>query len=94
MDIPAASRMPSQEVISLKSGGISASEALELHVSDDGQERISSAVARLSYNTGHGDFCFGRLVDRHQYANWSDKSLTDGSSGAPIPELNGFQRYE
>lgn len=56
-------------------------------------------TSRQGYNTGHGDFCFGRLIDRKK------KSLVDpsgedikwfagitGSNGVPVVELDDFQR--
>lgn len=57
-------------------------------------------ASRLSYNTGHGDFCFSRLVDWQKYhfdANNEEEKLwcmgITGSNGVPVVELGGFQRY-
>lgn len=58
---------------------------------------ISATTARLGYNTGHGDFCFGRLVDRPERSIWDGSVYDDEfwkakSNGLPIVELDQFQR--
>jgi len=57
---------------------------------ENGNLHSTSEFARTSYNTGYGDFCFGRLIDRHR---WRDEDLTRGSYVTPITELDDFQRY-
>lgn len=53
--------------------------------------------ARLSYDTGHGDFSFGRLVDRHYDveapSEEDDAELVVDSDGVPVVELGNFQRW-
>jgi len=64
-------------------------------------DQAGGARARLSYHTGHGDFCFGRLtaysislVPRiHSVRQYlTAQSLFKDSSNALFNELDGFQR--
>ncbi|CZR50182.1 uncharacterized protein PAC_00054 [Phialocephala subalpina] len=41
-------------------------EPKDKDLSQEVQEGITALESTLSYNTGHGDFCFGRLLDRHR----------------------------
>lgn len=54
-----------------------------------------TSTTRLSYNNGYGDFCFGRLIDRHSEYHFMIKAvpLIDGSAGVPVIELGGYRRY-
>jgi hypothetical protein len=57
------------------------------------QPNASLSNPRQTYNTGHGDFCFGRLVDRHELPTYVYPSdLSRGSNGAPVREMGDFQR--
>ncbi|KAE9381873.1 hypothetical protein N431DRAFT_458428 [Stipitochalara longipes BDJ] len=57
---------------------------------EDLQEQV--AVPRQSYNTGHGDFCFGRLLDKQKYDR--DRQLGPGlrENNVLFIEKDGFQR--
>jgi hypothetical protein len=62
--------------------------------------REDALTSKLSYNTGHGDFCFSRLVDWEKKkfdANNEEEKLwwmgITGSNGVPVVELGDFQRY-
>lgn len=94
MDHPSLLHKSSQGDDFPETGDINTSEALDVHGSDDRQElvqRNSTAVERLSCSTGHGDFCFDRLLDRH--APWGyGMDLNSGSSAILVPELDSFQR--
>lgn len=81
------------------SSDISAAENL-----DDTQNEDSSglnlamvaASSKLAYDTGHGDFCFGRWCERN--SPWSshkreDQNLYEGSNGAAVTELDGSDRF-
>ncbi|KAE9381871.1 hypothetical protein N431DRAFT_440683 [Stipitochalara longipes BDJ] len=53
----------------------------------------ADAMARLSYDTGYGDFCFGRLVDRFHCSpltgtQHDDSYWREGSNAIPVPELD------
>jgi hypothetical protein len=83
-----------------KKGGVK-DQALAL--ANDGTPLAANGGAlasRLSYDTGHGNFCFSRLVD------WKKKEFDPtneeqrmwcmgitGGNGVPVVELGGFQRY-
>jgi len=59
-------------------------------------EQVIALSSRLSYNTGHGDFCFGRLVDRPK-KSWTglfypQEYLGRGSNGIPVVTLDTFER--
>jgi hypothetical protein len=69
---------------------------------DGASSAVSKGVltSKLSYNTGHGDFCFSRLVDWEKKkfdANNEEEKLRcmgiTGSNGVPVVELGGFQKY-
>lgn len=54
---------------------------------------VGLSNTRQPYNTRHGDFCFGRLVDRHELPTYVYPSdLSRGSNGAPVREIGDFQR--
>jgi len=53
---------------------------------------------RLSYNTGHGDFCFGRFLenpfkDKGELDNVTPKGLLFDSNNVPFKEMDDFERY-
>jgi hypothetical protein len=59
-------------------------------------EQVIALSSRLSYNTGQGDFCFGRLVDRPK-KSWTglfypQEYLGRGSNGIPVVTLDTFER--
>lgn len=71
---------------------------------DDGNsgKNATTATSRLSYNTGHSDFCFSRLIDREKKKIEEIDTEEDrkwfagitGSTGVPFVELDGFKRYK
>jgi hypothetical protein len=59
------------------------------------KETSASGATRLAYNTGYGDFCFGRLTDRFQSIagrDGDDDYWREGSNAIPIADLNSFER--
>ncbi|KUJ18546.1 uncharacterized protein LY89DRAFT_780599 [Mollisia scopiformis] len=53
--------------------------------------------ARIPYNNGYGDFCFGRWALRRRVCDWTgtvqDQEFWEkGSNGVVVPELDGFKR--
>jgi hypothetical protein len=47
----------------------------------------------ITYNTGFGDFCFGRFIDTHKDERGESREPKDGSPGNVLfKELDGFQR--
>jgi hypothetical protein len=61
--------------------------------------RDQTVVPRQSYNTGHGDFCFGRLFEKDQL-NWYDRQIPGEEDpnfrahNVLFIEKDGFQRSE
>ncbi|KAG4439650.1 hypothetical protein IFR05_004847 [Cadophora sp. M221] len=63
-------------------------------------EASQVATTRLSYNTGHGDFCFGsrsgqQLLDAKNATTQAEilwHTGVEGSAGASVAELDGFRR--
>lgn len=61
--------------------------------------RDQTVVPRQSYNTGHGDFCFGRLFEKDQlywcYQLGLGREGPDyGANNVLFKEKDGFQRSE
>lgn len=52
---------------------------------------LIASTPRIFYNSGYGDFCFGRLIQskRPLSQGWN----APGSHGAAVPELDNFVRY-
>jgi hypothetical protein len=78
-------------------------EAQALVLTDDGASpdaNEGALTSRLSYDTGHGDFCFSRLVywEKKKFDPTNEEERLwctgiTGSNGVPVVELGGFQRY-
>jgi hypothetical protein len=57
--------------------------------------RDQAVVPRQSYNTGHGDFCFGRLFDKDQLSWYGrEEGYNFRANNVLFIERNGFQRSE
>jgi len=73
-----------------------------VNVNDDENQLVRSGPSdsRISYNSGYGDFCFGRLIDWRKekvYANAFEGEHERvagrlGSNGVPVPEIGCFKR--
>lgn len=80
-------------------------EEQALILTDDGASPAAdggalTSTSMLSYNTGHGDFCFSPLDDweKKKFDATNEKETLwcmgfTGSNGVPFIELGGFQRY-
>jgi hypothetical protein len=58
-------------------------------------EQVLSSSSILSYNTGHGDFCFCRVKgwDDDSYP-WTEEENWGDLQSIRFIELDGFERYE
>jgi hypothetical protein len=55
----------------------------------------ASTVSMITGESGHGDFCFGHVVDMAEYERLPIQMLADGgyrSSNVPSVEKDSFQR--
>ena len=69
-------------------------------VSNKTHSQLSSSAStqepRIPLDNGSGDFCFGRLIDRHHGSPPSrsdfDPTLAEDSNGVIVVEMNGYER--
>lgn len=61
-------------------------------------DKEATIISRIAYNTGYGDFSFGRMIDRRRSFNldegeYSMQGMSQGSHGNIIEEIDGFKGY-
>ncbi len=61
-------------------------------ISSPGSDTIT-AGKDLTYNTGHGDFCFGRMIDGWYRSSSISKIVPLSGENIVFQEIGDFQRY-
>ena len=97
-DVTAVAESPIEVATETSKEGRAKEAELDNATMDVPADNESTIASRIAYNTGHGDFAFGRLIDRRRILNldegeYSMQGMSQGSHGNIVEELFGSKRY-